>query len=34
VVLSIAQAIDDPEPATAAIRRDTVAAAVRRLATP
>jgi AcrR family transcriptional regulator len=34
VVLSIAQAIDDPEPATAAVRRDTVAAAVRRLVTP
>ena len=34
VVLSIAQAIDDPDPATAAIRRDTVAGAVRRLVTP
>lgn len=34
VLLSIVQAIDDPEPADVAVRRDAVAAAVRRLVTP
>lgn len=34
VVLAIAQAVDDPEPASTAVRRDTVATAVRRLVTP
>jgi AcrR family transcriptional regulator len=34
VVLSIVQAIDDPEPASADLRRESVAAAVRRLVTP
>ncbi len=34
VVLALAQAIDDPSPASLALRRRTVEAAVRRLATP
>ena len=34
VVLGIVQVIDDPEPATIAVRRDTVGAAVRKLVTP
>jgi AcrR family transcriptional regulator len=34
VVISIAQTVDDPEPTALAVRRATVAAAVRRLVTP
>ncbi len=34
VVISIAQTIDDPEPTAVGLRRNTVAAAVRRLVTP
>jgi AcrR family transcriptional regulator len=34
VVLGIVQAIDDPEPTAIAVRRDAVAAAVRRLVSP
>ncbi|MDG4766528.1 TetR family transcriptional regulator [Solwaraspora sp. WMMD406] len=34
VILAIAQAIDDPEPASTAVRRASVATAVRRLVTP
>ena len=34
LVLSIVQAVDDPRPAALAVRRESIAAAVRRLVTP
>ncbi|GFJ96079.1 hypothetical protein Prum_097210 [Phytohabitans rumicis] len=34
VIVSLAQAVDDPAPAALAVRRETVATTVRRLVTP